>query len=60
MKYRKKPVVIDAQQWWPPGGPKDGFVGFLPIIEEPGKMPLLLHKGSKGRRYVYQARRLRA
>ena len=19
MKFRKKPVVIDAQQWWPPG-----------------------------------------
>jgi hypothetical protein len=21
-KYRKKPVVIDAQQWWPPGDPR--------------------------------------
>ena len=22
MKFRKKPVVIDAVQWWPPGDPR--------------------------------------
>lgn len=21
-KFRKKPVVVDAQQWWPPGDPR--------------------------------------
>lgn len=22
MKYRKKPIVVDAVQWWPPGDPR--------------------------------------
>lgn len=22
MKFRKKPIVIEAQQWWPPGDPR--------------------------------------
>lgn len=47
-------MKANVQLW---GGPIDGFEGHRPIEDIPGKLPLLVHNGSGGRRYVYQARR---
>jgi len=39
------------------GGIEDGFEGYKPIIDLPGKFPLLEVKGAtRNRRYIYQAR----
>ena len=39
------------------GGPLDGETGYKKLIDEPGKFPLYVHRGRKGKRYVYQANR---